>query len=169
MRIQVWDPFIRTFHWVTVIIFFTNYWLLEDGPIHRFLGYVLAGLLAWRMLWGVIGSPHARFADFIPSPHKVFKYIQTIKRGVHPDSLGHNPVGAIMIFTLLILLILVSITGWMIGWDIFWGVDWVEEMHEVLATLTHFFVIIHVSAIVLADTIFRHGLIRAMVFGYKER
>ena len=71
MKIKVWDPVVRLFHWMTAFTFFTNYWLIKDGPVHRWLGYGVAGLILIRIVWGVIGSPHARFENFIPTPARV--------------------------------------------------------------------------------------------------
>ncbi|NNC78439.1 MAG: cytochrome B [Woeseiaceae bacterium] len=168
MKIKVWDPVVRSFHWATAFIFFANYWLIEDGPVHRWLGYGVAGLIMLRLLWGVVGSPHARFTDFFPTPARVTAYLRAILRHEHPVVIGHNPLGALMIIALLLLLSLLTASGWMMGLDAFWGVDWVEDAHETLATVIHGLVGIHVAAVVLADGLRCEGLLRAMITGYKH-
>jgi cytochrome b len=168
MKTQVWDPFVRVFHWATATLFLANYWLIEDGPVHRWLGYGVAGLVIARTLWGVFGSPHARFGDFVPTLAQVLAHVRSIVRGEHPSSVGHNPLGALMIIALLVLLAALCLTGWTMGLDVFWGVEWLEEAHEAIATLIQGLVLIHVAAVLAADILYREGLIRAMVTGYKE-
>ncbi len=168
MRVKVWDPVVRGFHWTTALVFFANYWLIEDGPVHRWLGYGVAALVALRLVWGVVGSPHARFADFFPTPARVKTHMRALLRREHPAIIGHNPFGGLMIVALLALLAMVTATGWMTGLDPFWGVDWVEDSHETLASLIHVLVGIHVAAVVSADTLRGEGLLRAMITGYKN-
>jgi len=168
MKIRIWDPVVRIFHWSTAGIFFINYWLVDSGPLHRWLGYGVAGLLMTRTVWGVIGSPYARFRSFFPTPTRIIKYLHGLRGGEHPGYPGHNPVGAMMIFTLLVLLLLLCLSGWMMGWDMFWGVDWVEDTHETVATLLHILVGIHVAAIFLTDFFYHQGLFRSMITGFKE-
>ena len=168
MKIKVWDPVVRSFHWATALIFFADYWLIEDGPLHRWLGYGVAVLIMVRVVWGVIGSPHARFSNFFPTPARVRAYLKAIRRREHPVVVGHNPLGGLMIITLLVLLSMLTATGWMTGLDVFWGVDWVEDAHEALATMIHLLVAIHVTAVVLSDTLLKEGLLRAMITGFKD-
>lgn len=168
MKIRVWDPFVRCFHWTIALAFFADYWLIEDGPVHRWLGYGVAALIALRIVWGVVGSPHARFADFFPTPTRVRTYVRALLRREHPVVIGHNPLGGLMIVTLLALLAMLTATGWMMGLDPFWGVDWVEDAHEALASLIHVLVGIHVAAVVISDTLLGEGLLRAMITGYKN-
>ncbi len=168
MKVKVWDPVVRGFHWTTALAFFANYWLIEDGPVHRWLGYGVAALIALRIVWGVIGSPHARFADFFPTPARVRTHVRALLRREHPVVIGHNPLGGLMIVTLLALLAMLTATGWMMGLDLFWGVDWVEDAHEALASLIQVLVGIHVAAVVISDTLLGEGLLRAMITGYKN-
>ena len=168
MKIKVWDPVVRSFHWTTALIFFANYWLIDDGPVHRWLGYGVAALILGRVVWGVIGSPHARFSNFFPTPARVKSYLQALWRGEHPVVVGHNPLGALMIIALLVMLSLLTVSGWMIGLDVFWGIDWPGEIHEALAEVIHVLVGIHVAAVVLSDTLFDEGLLRAMITGFKQ-
>ena len=74
-KIYIWDPVVRLFHWGTVAIVILNLTLFEEGKIHNNLGYVLAGLIAVRLIWGVIGSRHARFSNFIPSYQALQAYL----------------------------------------------------------------------------------------------
>jgi cytochrome b len=168
MSAQVWDPFIRVFHWLAAAGFLVNYWLIEDGPAHRWIGYGVAGLLVARILWGLVGTRNARFASFFPTPSRLSRYLAAIARGEHPPTEGHNPVGALMILTLLTLLSALVLSGWMMRWDLFWGVDWVEKTHKILATAIQILVVVHVSAIIFLDLVRHEGLLRAMVTGRRD-
>ena len=167
MKVKVWDPFVRCFHWTVALVFFANYWLFDDGPLHRWLGYGIAGLIALRLAWGVIGSPHARFADFFPTPSRLRAYVRALLRREHPVVLGHNPLGGLMIVALFTLLALLAATGWMMGLDPFWGADWVQDIHEILANVILVFAGIHIAAVILTDVVLEQGLFRAMITGWK--
>jgi cytochrome b len=168
MRVRVWDLFVRLFHWSVAGAFFTNYWLIEDGPAHRILGYGVAGLLVLRILWGIFGSPYARFSNFFPTPTRLTTYWDSVRAGRHPAYCGHNPVGALMILALLGGLTILCLTGWMMGLDQFWGEEWVEEAHEITAVVIHLLVAIHVTAVVINDLVFDEGLFHAMISGNKR-
>lgn len=77
-EIKVWDWVVRGFHWATVLLCVLNLFILEEGERnHRYAGYALAGLLVLRILWGFIGSYHARFAQWLPTPAGVIAYLKS--------------------------------------------------------------------------------------------
>ena len=165
---KVWDPVVRLFHWGTAAAFLTNYWFIEDGDIHEWLGYGIACLLFIRIIWGFVGSQHARFSDFFPTPSKLKCYVTTLVKGEHASTVGHNPIGGLMILTLMCLLAGISLTGWFMTLDMFWGVPWPEEVHELLADITQGLVFVHVAVILIMDIFFKEGLVRAMITGRKK-
>lgn len=168
-EIRVWDHFIRLFHWSTVTIFFVNSFLIDGGDIHRALGYMLASLLFARLLWGVIGTPTARFSSFWPKREKLRAHWQALRQKQPYHSLGHNPLGGLMIFALLGLMVAISITGWMMGWDHFWGEDWLETVHEGLANFALWLILVHITAVLLSDLFWKKGLLKAMLTGIKSQ
>ena len=110
--IQVWDILVRIFHWSLVILFVIAYISSEEEDIwHIYSGYTLLGLITFRVLWGVIGTRHARFRDFVYSPGVVFKYIKGLSSNTRTHYVGHNPAGGWMIIALLVSLFVVSISG----------------------------------------------------------
>jgi len=111
-RIRVWDPAVRIFHWSLVVSFAVAYLSAEDeGMLHIYSGYVVMGLVAFRLLWGVFGTRHARFSDFVFGPGEVIAYLRSLRTGHPRHYLGHNPLGGWMVIALLVSLIAVSWTG----------------------------------------------------------
>jgi cytochrome b len=101
--IRVWDVFIRVFHWSVAIGFFVAYFT-EDGPLtlHVWAGYVVGMLVVLRIVWGFIGSEHARFLSFIFPPGTVLRYLWDLLLGRAKRYLGHSPGGGAMVLVLLI-------------------------------------------------------------------
>ncbi|MET0378763.1 MAG: cytochrome b/b6 domain-containing protein [Spongiibacteraceae bacterium] len=164
--VTVWDPLVRIFHWSVATLFLLNYWLLEPGEtLHEWAGYAIAGLLVIRIVWGWAGSHNARFASFWPTPTRLRRHVQQLRKREFDPTEGHNPLGALMIFFLLSLLALTAVSGWMQGLDRFWGEDWVEQLHEYTATTLMVAVVLHVGAVILMSRFSGLSLIRTMISG----
>jgi cytochrome b len=167
--IAVWDPLVRLFHW-SLAVSFVIAWLTADEweSLHIWAGYAAGALIAFRVLWGVVGPRYARFAQFMRPPATTLGYLSATLRGREPRYIGHNPLGALMIIALMFGLAGTAVTGWMYTLDAFWGVEWVEETHELLANVMLALVFLHVAGVVFASL--RHGenLVRAMVVGRKR-
>jgi len=114
--VKVWDPLVRIFHWSLVIAFATAYLTGdEESAVHEWFGYVVLGQIAFRVLWGFIGTRHARFADFVHRPGTVLGYAREFITGRARRYLGHNPLGGMMILALLLSLTVTGVTGWQLG------------------------------------------------------
>lgn len=112
--VKVWDPFVRLFHWSLVVAFFVAYFTEpEDSGIavHVWAGYFIGGLLVLRVIWGFVGSPHARFSDFAFGPFKALGYVADLARGKSRRYLGHSPAGAWMVYLLIAALGATVLTG----------------------------------------------------------
>jgi cytochrome b len=110
--VRVWDPVIRIGHWTLVSSFFIAYFSEDDFlTLHVWAGYVLGAVVMFRLLWGFIGSRHARFSDFLYSPAKVITYLKNLRKGAAGHYLGHNPAGGVMIILLLVMLSATTYTG----------------------------------------------------------
>ncbi|WP_348945943.1 cytochrome b/b6 domain-containing protein [Chitinibacter sp. FCG-7] len=167
-RIKVWDPVVRLLHWTLALAVLINF-LNEGGDSwHRWEGYAAAALVISRIIWGFIGSRYARFSDWFPLPSRLFPYIQSLLRGEHPRYLGHNPVGAVMMLFLLVMVLGMAMTGYLMGTDAFWGEEWLEELHEVLAYTLLGGVGLHVLAAVIESYRHKESLPAAMLHGYKR-
>lgn len=167
---RVWDAFVRLFHWSLVGCIVLDGFVLDDGRLpHRALGYVALGLVAARIVWGFIGSRHARFADFWPRRERLARHVASLLAGRPEADEGHNPLGALMMLTLLALVVLAGITGWMQTLDAFWGEEWLEELHEGIANGLLGLAALHAAAAVVMGRIERTRLVKAMFTGIKER
>lgn len=169
-RVRVWDPLVRVFHWTLVSCVVLNSWVVEEGEwLHEWIGYTAVGLVGLRLVWGLVGSRHARFADWFPTPQRVRVHLKALWRGELPEHTGHNPLGALMMLTLMSLVLGLGLTGWLQGTDAFWGVDWVQELHEGMAETLVWLAALHAAAALVMGRIERTRLVKAMFTGVKER
>lgn len=164
-RVRVWDPFVRFFHWglaIAVLIAF----LTEDElqGLHNWAGYTVIGLIAARILWGVIGPRHARFSDFVRGPRATLAYLKDILRGHPARYLGHNPAGAAMAVALIGGLIATALTGVATLSN-----EGMEGIHEVIAYTTLCLVPLHLLGVVVASRQHDENLVRGMIDGYKRK
>ena len=167
--VLVWDFPIRVFHWLLVVSF-TGAWITSESEaqqmIHYAFGYSAITLVAFRLLWGVVGTRYARFTQFIKKPAETLNYIKLLIAGNKHIGLGHNPAGAIVMISLLGLIILIGLTGYLIVKE-FLG-DVMSEAHEVLANLTLILIGIHVTGAIIMSFLQKQNLIKSMVTGKKQ-
>lgn len=167
--ILVWDAPVRVVHWLMVLCFAGAYLTAESESlrlVHVTLGYTMAGLVGFRMIWGLVGSRYARFSSFVRSPAAALRYLRSLVSG-HPEHhVGHNPAGALAILALLGAALLLVATGWANYNDI--GGDWTEELHEFIANAMLALVVVHVAAVLISSRLHHENLIGAMLHGYKR-
>lgn len=167
--VRVWDPLVRIFHWSLVTLFFVAFFTGEDlMSVHKLAGYIVGGLVAFRVVWGLIGPRHARFTDFVRSPGTVFTYVRDALAMKAPRHIGHNPAGGAMIVALLLAIAGIATTGYMMTTDAFWGIEWVEEAHAALVYGTLGLIALHVGGVILASVEHGENLAKAMVTGRKR-
>lgn len=180
---KVWDPFVRFFHWTLVLSFLVAYITEEDFlDIHSFAGYTVLTLLSLRIIWGLIGTRHARFSDFVFSPRTIKQFIKDTLSFRAKRYLGHNPAGGAMIILMIISLLVTTVTGiavygieeqagplasWFILHDTFWG-EVFEEVHEFFANFTVLLVFIHVAGVIFESFVHKENLVKSMIDGKKR-
>ena len=166
--VKVWDVFVRLFHWSLVFCVLVNYFIVEDGEaLHRWLGYLASGLVAARVAWGFIGTRHARFAEFFPTPQRLRAHLQGMLSGKAHQELGHNPLGALMMLALMALVALLGVSGYLQTTDAFWGEEWLEALHEGLASILIALAGLHALAAIVMSRLSGINLIAAMITGVK--
>jgi cytochrome b len=183
-QVKVWDPVVRIFHWTLVATFFIDYFTEEDLlTVHVWAGYLLLSILGIRILWGFVGTRHARFSDFVYKPSVAFQYLKDTLYLRAERHIGHNPIGGFMVVVLLICVVLTGVTGLMVygagehagplaGMFTSSGKFWkniLEEIHELLANFTLLLVIVHIMGVVVESKIHNENLVRAMWDGYKNK
>jgi cytochrome b len=181
-QLRVWDPLVRLFHWTLVIAFVITF-LSEDElmQLHVYAGYTIMGLLALRLLWGFIGTRHARFADFVRPPTEALNYLRGMFTHQTKRFIGHNPAGGLMIIALLTSLLITSISGlatygvegfgpladWLHSYGV-WNDETLEEIHEFFANFTLLLVGVHLIGVLLGSLAHKENLVRAMFTGNKR-
>lgn len=165
----VWDAFVRLFHWGTVLGVVLNLWVLEEGETaHRYVGYALCAGVLLRVVWGFVGTRHARFASFWPTRQRLSLHWQALKARQPDAHAGHNPLGALAMLMLMALVLLLGLTGWMQGTDAFWGDEGLQDLHARLADTLLWAAGLHAAAALVMGRLERVHLVRAMVTGVKR-
>ncbi len=167
--IRVWDLAVRLTHWgVAAIVFYD---LVDDSgdQVHRVLGYIAAGLVLFRIVWGFIGSAHARFDAWLPRPAGVLAYGKALIAARAPRFVSHTPLGAMMMLAMWTLILALAITGWMSRLDPFWGEDWPIDIHRWLSNTLLALIVLHVAAAIAMSIKGRENLIASMLTGRKRR
>lgn len=168
-NLRVWDPFMRVFHWSLVVAFAANALVIDDeSKLHQWVGWFVVALVLARLVWGVIGSRHARFSDFPPSARGAVRQMSDIASGRRRAHVGHSPLGALMIYNLLFTLLVIGFSGWLMTTNAYWGVEWPEELHEVAVAWAEFSALLHIAAVAFESWRTHVNLPRAMVTGVKR-
>jgi cytochrome b len=101
-RVAVWDLPVRVTHGLLAVLIPFSWWsaMNDHLPWHRLSGYTILGLLVFRLIWGFVGSPTARFGQFLRGPRRVIAYLG----GKAAPVVGHNPLGGWSVATMLAVL-----------------------------------------------------------------
>ena len=167
--IKVWDPLVRVFHWSLVCLFTFSFLTGDEWKsAHIYSGYAIGTLLAVRILWGLVGTHHARFVSFIYAPGTILTFLKDTMAFKARRYVGHNPAGGVMVIALLLMISGIVTTGYMMTTDAYWGIEWVEDTHKVLVYATLGLIALHVVGVILASLEHRENLARAMVTGWKR-
>ncbi|WP_231969250.1 cytochrome b/b6 domain-containing protein [Polynucleobacter necessarius] len=177
--IRIWDLPIRLFHWLLVLCIIGSFISVNLGgnaiQWHAYFGYSILTLLLFRIIWGFVGSTHARFISFFPSKKAIIDYLQ----GSSPRVLGHNPVGALSVFALLFVLCVQVATGLFVDDEIaFQGPlakyvpgrvsSFLSEIHEGNQVVILTLITIHIAAIWFYKKFKGENLIKPIITGDQE-
>lgn len=179
-QVKVWDVLVRTFHWSLVTSFFTGFFITDKFPLHAYAGYTIFCLVLARIVWGFVGSPYARFSAFIYTVRETMQYtLSAFRLGPAREYLSHNPMGALMVFAFLFLLLTNATVGTMLyaaqqlegplvdivptDWD-----ETLETVHFFIAKMLITLAGFHVFGVVWASWWHRQNYVLAMFTGYKS-
>lgn len=181
---QIWDPLLRLFHWALAACVMGAWLLGEFGPdqmvAHFYLGYAVIGLLAFRLIWGFVGPANARFANFVTGPGAVLRYLRTLPAREASHYPGHNPLGALSVLALLLVVGAQVATGLFVdpedyinvgpladtvstAWNRF-ALGW----HHRLGAVVLLLVVAHIGAIVFYRVWKREDLVTPMITGRRK-
>ncbi len=178
--IRVWDLPTRIFHWLLVAGFFVAYFTEDELlTVHVWSGYLVSGLIIFRLAWGFLGNDYARFKNFLCRPNKSVAYLKEALGMKAKRYIGHNPAGAAMIVLLLVGLTLTVSSGLIVyaadqnagplaGLIDSNNEDFWEEAHEVAANFTLFLVGLHILGVIFESIVHKESLVKAMWTGYKK-
>jgi len=168
ISVKVWDPLVRMAHWAVALLFVANMTVLdEDSVAHAYAGYALFGIVLVRLIWGIIGTKHARFRSFWPTREAVKRHLRGYIFNEHDVHVSHNPLGALMVFNLLGTLVAIGMTGVMIGSLGFANSGWLTGLHEVLANYATLCVGLHILGVLFETRRSGVDLIKGMISGRK--
>ncbi|TYO89091.1 cytochrome b/b6 domain-containing protein [Oceanicella actignis] len=158
----------RIIHWSVALAALIDSFLDGEALLHHWLGYAAAGLVALRMVWGVVGPRPARFSSFPPSLSAARAHLAELAAGTRRVHLSHDPLGALMVCNLWATLAALAATGYMMGMMTFFGVEWVEELHEAAWSWLMISVALHVGGVMFETRRTGVPLVRAMIDGRKR-
>lgn len=168
-KVLIWDWPVRVGHWLLVGAFALA-WITGDSEewrlVHAFAGGTVVGVILFRLLWGLVGTRHARFASFVRGPAAVLDYVSGLLRGGESTYAGHNAAGGWAIVALLALGLLTGASGWLVYQDM--GGEWLGEVHEALASGMLAVAGLHVAGVVVSSLAHRENLVRSMFTGLKR-
>ncbi|WPZ32463.1 cytochrome b/b6 domain-containing protein [Thalassobaculum sp. OXR-137] len=181
VTVRVWDRPLRLFHWALVLCLAGSWITAEQGMMdwHERFGLTALALVVFRLIWGVVGGEFARFSSFVRGPGAVVTYLRETLAGRHPEYAGHNPLGALAVLALLLLvgvqaglglfanddilyegplyhLVGSSLSGTLTGWH-----HWTFDILLIA-------VIVHVAAVIVYMVFLRDDLILPMITGVKR-
>ena len=179
--ILVWDLPLRLFHWLFAFSFAAA-WLTAESDewlsLHAFFGYLMLGLIGFRLVWGLVGSRYARFSSFLYGPRAGLDYLRASLTGHAARHLGHNPAGSQAVYLLLGLGLLAGFSGLFVqGGEEQHGAtagafgyvvgNLIKEGHGFLANLMLLVVFAHLAGVALESWLHKENLARSMVTGLK--
>lgn len=179
----VWDLPVQIFHWVLVLAvigaFVTNWLGVAYFDYHLLCGYTVIVAVVFRVVWGFVGTRHARFADFVRGPREIWRYLRALLQRCEPVHAGHNPLGGVMVVALLAGLLLQAGLGLFSNDEIFNAGPFnallssdlsrlVSSLHRRLFYVIAAAIALHIGAVLLHQWGKKEDLVRPMITGRKR-
>jgi len=181
---KIWDPVTRLWHWVLMLAVsigwsFGKYMSFDNVQWHFYLGYLVLGLMLFRLLWGFIGPSPVRFPALLPTPAGLLTYLRQVGQRKPSGTPGHNPLGSISVMLMLISITAQAVTGLFIVSDDFFEsgplASYVSEAtvnrltwwHHLNSDFILVLVVLHVGAILFYLLWKKENLVKPMITGWK--
>jgi cytochrome b len=170
IRHLVWDAPVRLVHLLLIVGFSGAYAIAEtsdDGPLfslHMVLGLLLVVVVLFRVVWGIVGTRHARFGAFAWSPRALLSYLSGVATGRGSPRVGHNPATSYATLAILLLLLGIGATGLLMTTG---GGEALEEVHEVLVVALLVVAVLHVAGVIVHTLRYRDDIVLSMIDGKK--
>ncbi|HEU0188774.1 MAG TPA: cytochrome b/b6 domain-containing protein [Gallionella sp.] len=168
-RILIWDAPTRVFHWMQAISFAGAYLTSEserNRDIHVAFGYIMLGLLVFRLLWGFLGTRYSRFSSFVFKPGEIIAYLLSLFKAKPKHYLGHNPAGSVAVWLLMSIGLFICVTGVMALQDN--ASDAVVKMHGAATKVMLAVILLHLVGVLVSSMLHRENLVLSMITGFKS-
>ena len=113
-RKLIWDLPIRIVHWLLTVLICGSWYTVTvtgDMETHMLIGQTILCLLVFRVIWGLVGTRYARFSSFVFGPRTIATYARSILSRSGGGYAGHNPLGFLAVFAMLVLIGIQVTTG----------------------------------------------------------
>lgn len=164
----IWPWWVRVSHWLVAIgiclLWVLAYAYFETDKLHRTLGYVVIGVVLARIIAGFF-TRVATAKLTLPSWDAVSEHVKHLVQKQLPNIRGHNPLGQLAVYVMWVLVILLSLTGWLSRTDQYWGEDWPVELHQYLSYALMAMVALHLIAVYLVSRLSGQHLLQQMIDG----
>jgi cytochrome b len=178
----IWDLPTRIFHWALAVLIGGSWYTVEvtgDMESHMLIGQVILALVLFRIVWGFVGTRYARFTSFAYGPGQIIAYAKSLRRRGGASHAGHNPLGGLAVFVILVLVLAQATTGlFATDGDFYSGPlndlisgragNQITEFHEVNFNVLLLLIIVHVAAVLFYLLYKRDNLIAPMLTGLKD-
>lgn len=182
--VRIWDLPTRIFHLFLLVLIAGMYVTGDMGEdwlrVHFWMGYAVLTLILFRLAWGFLGGYWSRFSHFVPTPTRLIQYIQSLRQNKTEHAIGHNPLGALSVLSLLFILLLQVFSGfcsddeisasgpWTSMVSSLW-VEWSTFYHTEIGQVALLFLIgLHVASVGFYKFVKHEDLITPMIKGDKS-
>lgn len=180
--VKLWDLPVRLVHWAIVLLIGGLWWSAEEGDLilHKQFGIAMLILVVFRLLWGLVGSSTARFAEFLRGPGPVLAYCRGLSGKTAEPIVGHNPLGA-WSATLLFALLAAQVALGLVAQDTdgiesgplnhlvaYETAEWAREWHELFFNVLLAMIALHIVAIAFYLVVKRDNLVLPMLTGKRR-
>jgi len=181
VTVRVWDRPTRIFHW-SLVLCVAAAWITGEEEMrewHERFGLAVIALVGFRLVWGIVGGEFARFSSFVRGPGAIVTYVRETIAGRHPEHAGHNPLGALAVLAMLVVVGAQAVTGLFSSDDILYegplyhlaGYDLSSTLtgwHHTLFDILLLVVALHVLAVISYMLVLGTDLILPMMTGEKR-